>query len=302
MELEHGVAQLVDRLCERLVGAAQRGVGTRLGDVLELVPGGEEVLERVVVQRLGERPPLALLRGQRLGEQPRAARRESRDELGAPREHQREDEAGEPDPGEEAGLCEDEPSRSRLVRRRVRERLADVGGRRHDRRDAGHGRPEAERDRHRYEEEREPHMRERAAGEQRERRERDHVDARRRERELRADGPDVHPDERGQAPRGEEREHDREAAVRVRRLDPLAERDERDRREAEPRDDSLGLCGRFTGDRGSDPAAHDHLDQAPLHIAGADHPTRDSSPRSTGRTTPRRRRVGQGGRDDDPGR
>ena len=71
---------------------------------LEHVAHGEEVLESMVVQRVGERLALALLGLERVGEQLRPHLREVLDELRPPGEHQREEDAGDADPGEEPGL------------------------------------------------------------------------------------------------------------------------------------------------------------------------------------------------------
>ena len=62
MELEDRLAELLDGHGERRVGAIERRVRRRLGRLLELVPRGQQVLHGVVVERLGERLPLALLR------------------------------------------------------------------------------------------------------------------------------------------------------------------------------------------------------------------------------------------------
>ena len=74
MELEDGVAELPDGLGDRGVGSVERGMGERLGRLVELVARREQVLERVVVQRFGQRPALAFLGPERVGEQPRALR------------------------------------------------------------------------------------------------------------------------------------------------------------------------------------------------------------------------------------
>ena len=115
VEVEDGLAQLSDRLGERGVGAVQRGVRERLSRFLELVARREQILDRVIVERFGERLPLALLRGERVGKQPRPVLGEAGDELGSPREQHREEHAGDPDPGEISGLGEDEARRLGLL-------------------------------------------------------------------------------------------------------------------------------------------------------------------------------------------
>ena len=106
VELDHGVSQLPDRLHERRVGAIQRRMRCRLAGLLQLVARRQEVLERVVVQGLGEHAALPLLRVQRVREQPRALRGQLLDEGRTSRQHQRQQRAGGADPREEAGLGE----------------------------------------------------------------------------------------------------------------------------------------------------------------------------------------------------
>ena len=165
VEVEDGLAQLPDRLGERGVGAVERGMRERLARLLELVARREQVLDRVVVQGLGERLALALLGLERVREQPRPRLGEPGDELGSAREQQREEDAGDADPGEEARLRDDEARRLRLPGGGVGDRLDRRRRPWSRRRRRGDRRAEAEGDRDRHEEEREPGVRERAAGE-----------------------------------------------------------------------------------------------------------------------------------------
>ena len=104
MQVEDGVAELPHGLRQRLVRAAESRVRDRLGDLREQVADGEQILEGVVVERVGERLPLALLRLECVVEQLRPRFRELLDEPGPAGEHHREEDAGDPDPGEEPGL------------------------------------------------------------------------------------------------------------------------------------------------------------------------------------------------------
>ena len=88
MEVEDGLAQLSRRGDQRGVGPRQRRVGRRLGCLLELVSGGEEVLDRVVVERLRERLALALLGLEGVRQESRAVCGETRRELGTTLEQQ----------------------------------------------------------------------------------------------------------------------------------------------------------------------------------------------------------------------
>ena len=117
--LEHVRVQLGDRVPqlphgvhESPVGSLERGMRRRLGDLLELMARREEILERVVVERLGEDPALPLLRLERVGEEARALLCEPAHLLGAPAELEGEEGTGEADPGKETGLCRDEPAAS----------------------------------------------------------------------------------------------------------------------------------------------------------------------------------------------
>ncbi len=71
VEVEYGIAQLPDRLHERLVGASESGMGDRFADFLEYVTHGEEVLESMIVERVRERLAFTLLRFERVAEQVR---------------------------------------------------------------------------------------------------------------------------------------------------------------------------------------------------------------------------------------
>ncbi len=106
MQVEDGIAQLPDGVEQRRVRPGERRMRLRLPCLLELVPGRQQVLDRMVVERLGERLALALLGLERVREQARALVREALDELRAPREEQREKDARDTDPREEPRLGE----------------------------------------------------------------------------------------------------------------------------------------------------------------------------------------------------
>ncbi len=69
MQLEDRLPDLPDRLGERVVRPAKGGMDARLLRFLELVARREQVLQRLVVQRLGQRLPLTLLGVERVREQ-----------------------------------------------------------------------------------------------------------------------------------------------------------------------------------------------------------------------------------------
>src|SRR5919198_3217881 len=69
MELEHGLAEFVHRLRERSLSTEERRVVVALAHLLELVPDRQEILDRVVVELLGEQLALALLGAERIREQ-----------------------------------------------------------------------------------------------------------------------------------------------------------------------------------------------------------------------------------------
>ena len=98
MEVEDGFAQLPDGLGERGVGTVERGMRERLAGFLELVPRGEQILDRVIVERFGQRLALSLLGGERVGEQTRSGLGEAGDELCPPGEQHREEHAGDARP------------------------------------------------------------------------------------------------------------------------------------------------------------------------------------------------------------
>ena len=79
VQVEDRVAQLAHGLAQRRVGPVERRVGLRLARLLELVPGREQVLDRVVVEGLGERLALSLLGLERVREQARALVRQALD-------------------------------------------------------------------------------------------------------------------------------------------------------------------------------------------------------------------------------
>ena len=75
VEVEDRLAELPRRGDERGVRPREGRVRDRLARLLQLVPGGEEVLDGVVVQRLGERLALALLRLERVASAGASGRR-----------------------------------------------------------------------------------------------------------------------------------------------------------------------------------------------------------------------------------
>ena len=93
----------------------------RLAGFLELVARREQILDRVIVERFGERLALALLGGERVREQARSFLGEAGDELRPPGEQHREEHAGDADPGEEPGLRDDEAHRLGLRRGGMRD-------------------------------------------------------------------------------------------------------------------------------------------------------------------------------------
>ena len=266
MEVEDGFAQLPDGLGERGVGTVERGMRERLARFLELVARREQILDRVIVERFGECLALSLLGGERVREQARSGLGETGDELGPPGEQHREEHAGDPDPGEEPGLRDDEAHRLGLPRGGMNACLNHVGGRRHDDRGEGDRRAQAEGDGHGDEEERQPGMREGATGEQRQHADCRDVDGGRHEREPLARGAQMDPGEHAGAPGREDRERDEEPGLLgVRMRQALAERDQRDRREPKPGNDTLRLRGRFPVRRGEGRACHHLFDQAASH-------------------------------------
>lgn len=228
-------------------------MGGRLADLLQLVPGREHVLHRVVVERLGQPPPLSLLGCEGVCEQAGAVVGEPRDELRPSVQQQREEHAGGADPGEVAGLREDEANGLGPSRGWMSERLNEICACRDDHGRARDTRPEAEGDRDRDEEEREPDVGERAAGEDGEHADRGDVDDGRGERESLAGRMQVHPREHARAPGRVHDQRDEEGRLsRIRVREALAQRDQPDRWQAKPRDDALGFggCVRWGGGGG----------------------------------------------------
>ena len=192
------------------------------------------------MERFGERLALSLLGGERVRKQARPVLGEAGNELSSSGEQHREDHAGDPDPGEIPGLRDDEAHRLGLPRGGMSARLNDVGGRRHDHSGKGDRRAQAEGDGHGDEEERQPSMREGATGEHRQHADCCDVDSGRRQRKPFAGRTQIHPGEHAGAPRREHREHDEEPGfLRVRVREALAERDQRNRREPKPGNDTL---------------------------------------------------------------
>ena len=195
MELEHRFSELSNGVRQRGVRPLERWMTDRFAGLFELVACGEQVLDRLVVERLRERLPLALLGFEGVGEQPRPALGEARDLRRAAVEQERKPDARGSDPGQEAGLGRDETRRLRLVGGRVEHGLGDVRRHGHDDGDGRDRRPEAEGDGDGDEEEREPIVRERAAGENREHADRRDVDTGCGQGEAFGRGPQVHPRE-----------------------------------------------------------------------------------------------------------
>ena len=73
MELEHRLPQLGDRRLDGRVSSRERLVRLErpsLGRLLEIVASREQILNRMVVEPLGQRAALTLAGAQRLGDQP----------------------------------------------------------------------------------------------------------------------------------------------------------------------------------------------------------------------------------------
>ena len=163
MEVGDRAAQLRDRGRDGRVGARFGAVGIRLGRHIEVVAGGEQVLDRAVVQILRELPALALLGGERLRDEALPLCREQPHGGLAPRQQQGEEGQREPEPGQVGRLDEHERERARAGTARVRSRLQHVDrSARHGHR-GRHQRPPAERDGDDREKEREAQLREAAA-------------------------------------------------------------------------------------------------------------------------------------------
>ena len=157
VQVEDGVAQLPDGVEQRRVGPFERRMGLRLLRLLELVANREQVLDRMVVERLRERLALSLLGLERVREQARALVRQALDQLRAAREKQGKKDACDTDPREEPRLRDDEADGLRAAARAGwSDGLDHVRRRRDDDRGRGQRRAQAEGDRHRHDEEREP--------------------------------------------------------------------------------------------------------------------------------------------------
>ena len=98
VQVEDRLAQLSNGLGERVVGAVQSGVRERLARLLEFVARRQQVLDRVIVQRLGERLALALLGRERVREQARPLLGEPGNERSSSGEQHREQHAARPRP------------------------------------------------------------------------------------------------------------------------------------------------------------------------------------------------------------
>ena len=69
MQLGHGGAQQPGGLGQGVVDAFELGRPIGIAHVVEVLPGGEHVLQRAIVQGLGEIALLALLEGQQFSDQ-----------------------------------------------------------------------------------------------------------------------------------------------------------------------------------------------------------------------------------------
>ena len=163
------LAQRRDRRADRLERAPTGPALVRGDDVLQVVPGGEQRLQRAVVQILREALALAILGGQGLDDEALTRREQGLDHALAARQERREQRHGGTDPGEVARLDDQERDGVRPIRAaRVREALHDVHEHRGDRRAEREARPSPEGRRDRHEDEREADLREAAAARERE--------------------------------------------------------------------------------------------------------------------------------------
>ena len=246
MELEHRLPQLGDRRLDGRVGSGERLVRLErpsLGHLLEVVASREQVLDRLVVEPLGERAALTLAGAQRLGDQPAPPLGELGDRSRSLLEHGRQEHGGEPDPEQVAGLDGDEPRRLRLRVGRMRDGLEKVRDDGDRARECRQSRPEAKCDRDRHEKVREPRFRVGASREDDEHRDRRHVDRCPEQREPRRDRPRVDPDEHCDRVDGEDGDRDQEVGpllLRVRQR--LRGDDQRQGEQTQPGHSPLDLA------------------------------------------------------------
>ena len=118
MQLEYGLAELGDRRLDRGVRTGERlGRVASVRGLLEIVPRREQVLDRMVVEPLGQDAALPLAGAQGLGDQPAPTLGELGDLPGSPLEHRRQEHGRKTDPEHVARLDGDE---ARCLRPRVR--------------------------------------------------------------------------------------------------------------------------------------------------------------------------------------
>ena len=127
MQIRDDLAQLSDRREDGRLRAIEGWVVDGLGDLLEIVPRREQILERGVVEGFGERLAFSLFRTHRVGEQLARLQGELADLAGPASEDEREKRRRDGDPDQVAGLDRDESGRPILVQRGMAERLGQVG-------------------------------------------------------------------------------------------------------------------------------------------------------------------------------
>ena len=163
MQLEDLAAELVDSCGQRIVGAAVGVLVVAPMVVAQLVPGQQQVLDRLVVQHLGEASALAFLGGERLGEQPAALVGSRADPPIACTEQRRQHDGRRSGPREVQRVRDDRVEVRAGARRGMRQRDQHVGEHRRGRPCDGERRSQAERGDEREREERQPRLGVRAA-------------------------------------------------------------------------------------------------------------------------------------------
>ena len=133
--IQHVRMQLEDLAAEPLDGDRERGVGAAVGVlvvaammVAQLLASHQEVLDRLVVQQLGQPLALALLRGQRLRDQPSALVGGRPDPAVALAEQRRQHHRPRPRPRQEQRVRDDRVDVGARAGRRMRQREQDVDG------------------------------------------------------------------------------------------------------------------------------------------------------------------------------